>query len=120
MFNAEYRKVLSEEVPIALRYRKFRHCLEWYCFLTKQKFQETYLRIGREFGFDDLHKPSGSQLIKAASLLNTERTKFLKKLGAFAELRVQEKAQGRWQPRKAQMQELYSPDWLETGAEKQP
>ena len=120
MFNTEYRKVLSTELPMALRYRKFRQCLEWYSFLTKQSFEETYLRISREFGFDQLRKPNEAQLIKAAMLLNKERTNFLKKLRAFAELRTKEKAQGRWQPRKAQLKELYSPDWLETDGGKQP
>jgi hypothetical protein len=120
MFNTAYRKVLSEDLPIALRYLEFRHCLEWYCFLTKQSFQKTYLRIGRELGFDELHKPNESQLSKAAMLLNQERINFLQKLGAFAELRVREKARGRRQPRKAQLKELYSPDWLETDIEVQP
>ena len=113
MFNTEYRKVLSTALPIALRYHKFRNCLEWYSFLTNQSYQETYLRIAKEFGFDQ-QKPNESQLIKAAMLLNRERANFLRKLRAFDELRAKEKAQGRRQPRKAQLKELYSPDWLET------
>lgn len=118
MFNTELHKVLSKQLPITLRYRKFRHCLEWYCLLTKQSFKETYLRISREVGFDELHKPEESQLVSAVMLLDKERTNFLKKLSAFAKLRTEEKAQGRRQPRKARLNELYSPDWLETFGKK--
>ena len=120
MFNTEYRKVMSGELPFALRFRKFRHCLEWYCFLTRQGFQETYLRLGREFGFDELHQPDESQLARAAALLNQERANFLRKLEAFDGLRAEEKARGRRQPRRSQLEELYTPDWLEAGAGQRP
>ena len=120
MFNAEYRKIGDGERPLAVRYFKFRHCLEWYCYLTKQSFQATYRRIGGEFGFDDSHRPDESQLMKAAVLLNEERANFLKKLEAFTEQRLREKAQRRRQPRKAQVKALYTPDWLVTGSEEPP
>jgi hypothetical protein len=119
MFNAEYRKVLNDELPLSLRHLKFRHCLEWYCFLTRQSFRDTYQRFGREFGFAEGKQPDSSQLSAAAELLMRERAKFLQKLRAFDQSRVESKAQGRWQPRKAELKELYAPDWLETGSEKQ-
>ena len=114
MFSAEYRKVVDENLPVALRYRKFLHCLEWYCYLTRQGFQETYLRLGREVGFDWLNKPDEPKLLKAAALLHEERVNFLKKLRGFSENRAKEKAQGQGQPRKAQLKTLYSSDWLLT------
>ena len=118
MFNAEYRKILDGNRPLILRYFKFRHCLEWYCYLTKQSFQATYRRIGREFGFDDSRKPDESQRIGAAVLLNRERANFLRKLEAFAERRRAKKSQGSWQPRKVEVEALYKPDWLATSGEK--
>ena len=114
MFNADHRKVLDASLPLALRYRKFLHCLEWYCYLTRQSFQATYHRFGCEFGFDWKHKPGEEQLRKAVTLLSEERAGFLKKLEAFAESRMKEKEQGQWQPRKAQVIKLYTPDWLLT------
>jgi hypothetical protein len=115
MFNAEYRKVMDVNWPMPVRYRRFRHCLEWYCYLTKQSFQATFRRIGMEFGFDEVKRPDEAQLTQAAMLLNKERANFLKKLEAFTAQRIEEKAQGRWQSRKAQVKALYTPDWLETG-----
>ena len=114
MFNAEYRKIMDGQRPLVVRYFKFRHCLEWYCYLTRQSFQATYRRLGREFGFDESRKPDETQLIGAAALLNRERVTFLRKLEAFAEQRRAKKAQGSWQPRKAAVEALYRPDWLET------
>ena len=101
-----------------MRYRKFRHCLEWYSYLTKQSFHETYRRIGSEFGFDEFRKPDEAQLMNAAMLLRRERANFLKKLEAFVERRREKKSEGSWQPRKAEMEALYAPDWLETSSEK--
>src|SRR5215204_4487672 len=118
MFNAEYHKIMDAERPLVVRYFKFRHCLEWYCYLTKQSFQAAYRRIGAEFGFDESQKPNESQLIQAASLLNRERDNFLRKLEAFAERRRARKSQGSWHPRKVEMEALYTPDWLETRSEK--
>ncbi len=117
MFNAEFRKVMDASWPMPVRYRRFRHCLEWYCYLTKQSFQQTYRRIGGEFGFDESRKPDEAQLIKAAALLNRERGNFLRKLEAFTKRRRERKARGSWQPRKAEVVALYTPDWLETSGE---
>lgn len=101
-----------------MRYRKFRHCLEWYSYLTKQSFHDTYRRLGVEFGFDELRKPDEAQLIGAAMLLRKERANFLKKLEAFVERRREKKSQGSRRPRKAETEALYTPDWLETSGEK--
>lgn len=120
MFQAEYRHVFERGLPLVIRRRKFRHCLEWYSYLTKQSFHETYRRLGREFGFDESRKPDEAQLMKAAMLLKLERANFLKKLEAFVERRRGQKPQGRRQPRKAEMEALYFPDWLETSGEKWP
>ena len=114
MFNAEYRKVMDQSWPMPVRYRRFRHCLEWYCYLTKQSFHATFRRLGKEFGFDEVNRPDEFQLTQAAVLLKKERAAFLKKLEAFAELRLKEKERGRRQPRKAQVKALYTPDWLGT------
>ena len=118
MFKAEFRHIFDRRWPLAIRYRKFRHCLEWYSYLTKQSFHETYRRLGREFGFDEIRKPGEAQLMSAAMLLRRERANFLKKLEAFVERRREKKSQGSWQPRKAEMEALYTPDWLETSSEK--
>ncbi|HEY9285472.1 MAG TPA: hypothetical protein VIP46_18610 [Pyrinomonadaceae bacterium] len=108
MFNTEYRKVLDANIPLPLRFRKFLHCLEWHCCLTRQSFHATFIRIGIEFGFDWVNKPDESQLMKAATLLRNERGKFLVKLERFAKTRGREKSQGQRQPRKAQLKDLYS------------
>lgn len=112
MFNVEYRKIVDESLPQAVRVQAFLHCVEWYCWLTRQRFQRTYLRLGEECGFDFLVGPDESALNKVAPLLLAERRRFLKKVEAFAEVRRAEKAQGRRQPRKAQLQSLYATDWL--------
>ncbi len=114
MFTAEYRQVVDVSLPLPVRVQAFFHCVEWYCGLTKQRFQQTYLRLGAEGGFDFLNAPDNDGLLRAAALLQAERGGFLKKVGAFAEVRRTEKAQGRRQPRNAQLESLYSPDWLLT------
>ena len=118
MFNAEFRKVMDEELPLPRRHLKFRHCVEWYAYITRQSFRATFSRLGGEFGFSEANRPDEAQLSKAAALLNQERANFLKKLEAFAALRSKEKSRGRRQPRKAQVEALYVPDWLETTGER--
>lgn len=114
MFNVEYRQVVDASLPLPVRVQAFYHCVEWYCWLTRQKFQQTYLRLGAECGFDFRNPPDDAGLSRAATLLMAERRVFLKKVEAFAEVRRAEKAQGRRQPRRAQLESLYSPDWLRT------
>lgn len=114
MFNVEYRQVVDLSLPRPVRVQAFFHCVEWYCWLTRQRFQPTYLRLGAECGFDFFDPPDNDGLLRAATLLQAERRDFLKKVEAFAEVRRTEKAQGRRQPRKAQLESLYSPDWLQT------
>jgi hypothetical protein len=101
-----------------MRHRKFRHCLEWYSYLTGQSFHETYRRLGREFGFDESRKPDEAQLVRAAVLLKQERANFHKKLEAFVERRREKKLGGSRQPRKVEVEALYTPDWLETSVER--
>ncbi len=112
MFNAEYRHIFDPERSLTLRYLKFRHCLEWYSFLTRQSFQATYLRIGKEFGFDEAQRPDEFQLLQAAKLLNQERLNFLQKLEIFSEKRRVSKSQGRRQTSKGELEKLYHPDWI--------
>ena len=114
MFNVEYRQVVDSTLPLPVRVQAFFHCVEWYCWLTRQRFQQAYLRLGAECGFDFLNPPDNDGLLRAAALLLGERRGFLKKVEAFAEARRTEKAQGRRQPRKAQLESLYSPGWLLT------
>src|ERR1044072_2373117 len=101
MFNAEYRRVVDISLPLPVRAQAFCHCVEWYCWLTRQKFQQTYLRLGAECGFDFISAPDNDGLLRAAAILQAERRGFLKKIQAFAEGRRTEKAQGRRQPRRA-------------------
>ena len=117
MFHGEYRKILDGNRLLVLRHLKFRHCLEWYCYLTGQSFQVTYWRIGREFGFDESSNPDESQLIGAVVLLKRERANFLRKLEAFAERRRARKSQRSRRRRKAEVEALYKRDGLETGGE---
>jgi hypothetical protein len=114
MFSVEYRQVVDVSLPLRVRAQAFFHCVEWYCWLTRQGFQRTYLRVGGECGFDFHKPPDNAGLLKAAALLQAERRGFLKKVEAFARARRAEKVQGRRQPRRAQLESLYSPDWLQT------
>jgi hypothetical protein len=114
MFKVEYRQVVDISLPLPVRVQAFYHCVEWYCWLSRQRFQQTYLRLGAECGFDFLNPPDGAGLLRAAAILQAERRGFLKKVEAFAEARRTEKAKGQRQPRKAQLVFLYSPDWLRT------
>ena len=113
MFNTEYRHILFSALPDTIRYYKFRHCVEWYCWLTRQKFHETYLRLGGIYGFDSEKKADRLQIVKAVTCLKVEREAFLKKLQEFGERRRKEKAQGQRVPRGSQIKELYTPDWIE-------
>lgn len=119
MFNVAYRRVVDSDLPEAVRFISLLWCIEFYCWLTGQRFENTYLRLGREFGFDWAQKPDGPQLINAVNLLRAERNRFLEKLKAFSESRETEKAQGQRQPRKNQREILYRPDWLLTSAAKE-
>jgi hypothetical protein len=110
MFNAAFRQIQDSELPEALRYLKFLHCIEWYCWLTKQKFQETYLRLGKMYGFDWQEKPDGAKLIEATKHLHAERAAFLAKLKEFQTIRYGQKHKGQRVPNKNQIKELYSPD----------
>lgn len=112
MFNTEYRHILFSVLPDTIRYYKFRHCIEWYCLLTRQKFHETYSRLGEIYGFDSEKKPDRLQTVKAVACLKVEREAFLKKLHEFGEKRLEEKARGRRVPRESQIKELYAPDWI--------
>ena len=112
MFTAAYRKIHQEDVPEAIRYLEFLHCVEWYCQLTGLRFQATYLRLGAKYRFDWQTKPDRVQIIKAADYLRDERKAFLTKLSEFQRIRCQQKAQGHRTPTKDQMKELYRPDWV--------
>lgn len=114
MFNVEYRRVVDISLPLPARVQAFFHCVEWYCWLTRQRFQQTYLRLGAGCGFDFFNPPDNDGLLRAAALLQAERRSFLKKVEAFAGVRRTEKARGRRQPRKAQLESLYWADWLLT------
>ena len=114
MFNAEYRQVVDSTLPLPVSVQALLHCVEWYCWLMRQRFQQTYLRLGAECGFDYRNPPDNDELLRAAALLQAERGAFLKKVEAFAEMRRAEKARGRRQPRRAQLESLYAPDWLQT------
>lgn len=114
MFNVAYRRVVNPDLPEAVRFLALLWCIESYVWLTGQKFEETYLRLGQELGFDWTKKPDGAQLLEAVNLLRAERIRFLEKLKAFVETREKEKNKGQRQPRKIQRQMLYRPDWLLT------
>ncbi len=115
MFNVEYRRVTDPNRPLTHRGQALCHCIEYYCWLTKQSFHATYLRLGESFGFDFLNPPDGIQLDKAVVKLRSERSAFLVKLHSFAKSRRIEKVHGRRQPTKLQQQMLYVPDWIQSG-----
>lgn len=119
MFNVAYRRVINPDLPEAVRFLALLWCIESYGWLTGQKFGDTYLRLGKEFGFNWVQKPNGLQLTDAVNLLMAERSGFLKKLEVFSETREKEKAKGQRQPRKNQREMLYHPDWLLTSAAKE-
>jgi hypothetical protein len=112
MFNVAYRRVLDEELPEAVRYLAFLWAIEFYCWLTRQKFEATYLRIGKRYGFNWNEKPDGLLLISAAHYLKDERAAFLTKLREFDAVRREQKAQGQRRPWSSQIKDLYTPDWL--------
>jgi hypothetical protein len=113
MFNTEYRHIFDPNRSLTLRYLKFRHCLEWYSFLTGLSFQATYLRIGKEIGFDESQKPNEVQLLEAAKFLHQERSNFLQKRAAFLKRRKCLKLEGKRQISKVELEMLYHPDWFE-------
>lgn len=112
MFNAAFRQIHDLDLLEALRYLKFLHCIEKYCWLTRQKFQGTYIRLGEKYGFDWQEKPDSVQLIQAVARLRDERVLFLVKLKEFREARHEQKRKGQRSPSKNQIKELYSPDWI--------
>ena len=110
MFKVEYRQVIDLSLPLPVRVQAFFPCVEWDGWLTRQRFQPTYLRPGAEGGLDFLDPPDNDEVLRAAALLLAERSGFLKKVEAFAAVRRREKAQGR----RAPLESLYAPDWLLT------
>lgn len=80
--------------------------------MTRQKFHETYLRLGEKYGFDSERKPDRLQIVKAVNYLKDEREAFLEKLHEFQATRREQKVKGRRVPSKKQIEELYSPDWI--------
>lgn len=114
MFNVAYRRIINPDLPEPVRFLALLWAIESYCWLTAQKFEATYIRIGESIGFDWLQKPSDSQLVEAANLLRSERSAFLTKLETFTMQRRTEKAKGQRKLRKLQIEELYFPDWFLT------
>lgn len=114
MFNVAYRRIINPDLPERVRFLALLWAIESYSYLTAQKFQTTYIRIGESIGFDWIQKPSDSQLVEAANLLRSERSAFLTKLETFTMQRRTEKAKGQRKLRKLQIEELYFPDWFLT------
>ena len=114
MFNAAYNRVVSRDLPEAVRFQSFLWCIEHYCWLTRQSFQATYLRLGRKYGFDWNQKPDERQLRRAAAYLKDDRTEFLVKLDEFIARRREAKGRGQRRPTKAELDDLYNGDWIPT------
>jgi hypothetical protein len=114
MFNVAYRRIINPDLPEPVRFLALLWAIESYCWLTAQKFEATYIRIGESIGFDWLQKPSDSQLVEAANLLRSERRAFLTKLETFTlQRRISTNAKGHNNSSAnfVKFVELYFPDW---------
>src|SRR5690606_37003944 len=96
-FNNCTRRVRDSRRPIGQRFGASLWSLESYAYLSRQSFHALYHRIGAELGFDWMDRPTAEQLLDAVTQLERERNRFLEGLRAFARRRIREKARGRRQ-----------------------
>ncbi|TYQ30877.1 hypothetical protein [Pseudanabaena sp. UWO310] len=106
-FHTHARIVRRSDLPFHYRRSAFRSCIQLYHWLIKQKFQTTYLRYSKHFGFDESTGNCNESLNRAMDALETERNLFLEKLRLFDKKRIREKIGGRRLPSKIAVDSLY-------------
>lgn len=89
-------------------------CIEDYCWLTGQRFQATYTRLGQHLGFDWQNKPNVAQMLEAGCILALERERFLERLAAFETQRKNAKPRGARTPSRNTVDTLYSSTFFAT------
>jgi uncharacterized protein YdiU (UPF0061 family) len=88
-------------------------CLSVLLSVGREKYHATYARLGTRLGFNWEQKASGDQIELALDVLHCERERVKTKFARLAELRREEKRQGRRQFIAAKYAWLYEPDFLE-------
>lgn len=130
-FNAQARRVRNIRLPIPIRVVAFHACLASYCSLTRQKFQATRERFAAAFWITktppptvvglrvrhfapEFAQPDSESwfLIQAVDALQRERHAFLNRLRRFERRRIREKFHGRRRASRAQLDALYTPDFV--------
>jgi hypothetical protein len=111
-FTVAERWVRDPSKPEVIRFRAFLWALESYCWLTGQRFHQTYYRLGYHLGFDWDEKPNSTTLIAALDVLKEEREAMKRKREEFRQLRRRQKALGRRQPDRVLAAALFVPDFL--------
>jgi hypothetical protein len=106
-FHTHARIVRRSDLPFYCRRSAFRSCIQLYRWLIRQKFQATYLRYSKHFGFDEDTIDCNERLNKAMNALETERNLFLDNLRLFDKKRIREKIEGRRLPSKIAVDSLY-------------
>ncbi|WP_103670051.1 hypothetical protein [Pseudanabaena sp. BC1403] len=106
-FHTHARIVRRNDLPFHYRRSAFRSCIQVYRWLIRQKFQVTYLRYSKFFGFDENISESNERLNKAIDALETERNLFLEQLRLFDKKRIKEKVGGRRLPSNIEVDLLY-------------
>jgi hypothetical protein len=130
-FNAQARRVRNIRLPIQVRVIAFHACIGSYCWLTRQKFQATRERFAAAYWITktppptvvglrvrhirtEFEQPDAQSwfLIQAIDALQRERHDFLHRLRRFEQRRIREKFRGRRRASRAELDALYSPDFL--------
>ena len=106
-FNCASKRVRDTELPEHVRFLAFLWCIESFGWLTRARFQDIYRHLGHRYHYGWKVKPTGVQMISALSYLTKARRGFLDRLDTFRTLRKTQKMDGKRQPTKAQVHQLY-------------